>query len=84
MIGDIDIDILETRTEKNTKKLKKDFFVLFQELEKERCICKEVYKKYGKIIKIKRIYAKPKGSRNNYYTMTYERDENNIDDYGVW
>lgn len=84
MIGDNDIDILEAKAEKRAGDLKKEFLDLFKDLEKERCICQEVYEKYGKIIKIRKIYVKPKGSRNNYYTMTFEKDEKNNDDYGVW
>lgn len=59
------------------EKLIADFDKLFRELETERAIAQEIHKKFDKIIKIRRIYVRPKGSKNAYYQITYEKDERN-------
>lgn len=80
MIGDIDIDDIDER--KGREALKKEFLDLFKGLEEERVVCEKIYKKYGKLISIKRIYARKKGSRTHYYSVDYKLDEK--DDYGFW
>lgn len=47
---------------------------LIAEQDECKLVCEQINEVFGKIFKIKRIYAKPKGSRNTYYSMTYEKD----------
>lgn len=84
MIGDIEDIELEIAQKKAEEEQKKNFLSLFNGLEKEKILAEEIYKEYGKIIKIRRIYVRKKGDRNAYYQMTYEADKNDKDNYGVW
>lgn len=80
MIGDIDIDDIDER--KGREALKKEFLDLFKGIEEERVVCEKIHKKYGKLIGIKRVYARKKGSKTHYYSMDYKLDEH--DNYGFW
>lgn len=47
---------------------------LIADQDKCKLVCEQINEIFGKIIRIKRIYARPKGSRNTYYSITYEKD----------
>lgn len=76
MLGDVEKDIEnENQLEKQANDLKLQCLALLSQQNKAREICKEIYQKYGKIIKIRSIYAKPKGYKNEYYQITIEQEE---------
>lgn len=76
MLGDVEKEIdYENSLEKQAQDLKNQCLKLISRQDEAREICKEVYQKYGKIIKIRSIYAKPKGYKNEYYQITIEREE---------
>lgn len=76
MLGYVEKDIEnENQLEKQANDLKLQCLALLSQQNKAQEICKEIYQKYNKIVKIRTIYAKPKGYKNEYYQITVERDE---------
>lgn len=76
MLGDVEKEIEnENQLEKQANDLKLQCLALLSQQDKAREIRKEIYQKYGKIIKIRSIYAKPKGYKNEYYQITIEQEE---------
>lgn len=76
MLGDVELNIEQDLSmEKKANELKEQCLRLLSQQDEAREICHQVFLKYGKIVKIRKIFAKPKGCKNEYYQITIEREE---------
>lgn len=76
MLGDIEDTVkYDLEIQKQEKELKSSVIDYITQQNKCREVCKQIFMKYHKLVKIRAIYARPKGCRNEYYKITIEKED---------